>query len=79
MNWRDHIETSPETLGGKPVVRGTRLSVEFVLGLYAAGWTDAQVLDSYSALSIDSLRAVFAYAAESLGAEGFLPRRRRTG
>lgn len=51
-------------LGGKPVVRDTRLAVEFLLGLFAAGWTEAMVLENYPALTTDSLRAVFGYAAE---------------
>jgi uncharacterized protein (DUF433 family) len=64
MDWRAHIVTDPDTLGGKPLVRGTRLGVEFILGLLADGWTPEQVLTSYPALDPDSLRAVFAFAAE---------------
>ncbi|MFN3650730.1 MAG: DUF433 domain-containing protein [Armatimonadota bacterium] len=64
MNWGDYIHTDPGILAGKPVVRGTRLSVEFLLGLFAAGWTEAQVLDSYPTLTPAALRAVFAYAQE---------------
>lgn len=65
----DHklIVCDPEVLGGKPTVRGTRLSVEFLLGLFADGWTHEQVLDNYPALTPETLRAVFAYAAEVLG------------
>ena len=43
MDWREHIMSEPEVLAGKPVVRGTRLAVDFLLGLFAAGWTEAQV------------------------------------
>ena len=77
MNWREHIVSDPEVLAGKPVVRGTRLAVDFLLGLFAAGWTESQVRDSYPQLTPDSLRAVFAFAAETLGEEGFYPLRRR--
>lgn len=77
MNWRDHIENAPEVLTGKPVVKGTRLAVDFVLGLFAAGWTEAQVLENYPQLTVDSLRAVFAFAAETLGEEAIFPRHRR--
>ena len=52
-------------MSGKPVVKGTRLSVEFLLELYAAGWTEEQVLEGYPNLTPESLRAVFAFAAES--------------
>ena len=47
MNWREYIHSDAEVLLGKPVVKGTRLSVEFLLGLFAAGWTEKQVLDNY--------------------------------
>ncbi len=77
MDWKGQIVVDPQILQGKPVVRGTRLGVDFILGLYAAGWTDAQVIESYPQLSSESIRAAFAYAAEVLGAEGTgAPRRR---
>jgi len=53
-------------LGGKPVVRGTRLSVEFLLGLFAQGWTQDEVLENYPSLTPEALRAAFAYAADHL-------------
>jgi uncharacterized protein (DUF433 family) len=65
MDWREHIHSDPEILSGKPVVKGTRLSVEFLLRLFAAGWTEEQVLEGYPNLTQESLRAVFAFAAES--------------
>ena len=65
MDWREHIHSDPEILSGKPVVKGTRLTVDFLLELLAAGWSGEQLLDSYPNLSRDSLRAVFAFAAES--------------
>jgi uncharacterized protein (DUF433 family) len=66
MDWRAYIHSDPNILLGKPVVKGTRLSVEFVLGLFAAGWTEAQVLESYPTLTGDSIRAIFAFAVECL-------------
>jgi uncharacterized protein (DUF433 family) len=65
MDWWDYIHSDPEILSGKPVVKGTRLSVEFLLGLFANGWSEEQVLEGYPNLSRESLRAVFAFAAES--------------
>jgi uncharacterized protein (DUF433 family) len=65
MDWRDHIHSDHEILSGKPVVKESRLSVDFLLGLLANGWSEDQLLDSYPNLSRDSLRAVFAFAAES--------------
>ena len=66
MDWRTYIQSDPAVLTGKPVVRGTRLAVDFLLGLFAAGWTHQQVLDSYPQLTPDALRAVFAFAAEAV-------------
>jgi uncharacterized protein (DUF433 family) len=59
----------PEILVGKPVVKGTRLSVDFLLRLFAVGWTEKQVLENYPTLTSDALRAVFAFAAECMGEE----------
>jgi uncharacterized protein (DUF433 family) len=64
MSWQEYIVSDPAVLVGKPVVRGTRLSVDFLLGLFAEGWTLEQVLESYPQLTEGALRAVFAYAAE---------------
>ncbi len=75
MNWRDHIASDPQVLAGKPVVRGTRLSVDFLLGLFAAGWTAEQVIKNYPSLTPDALRAVFAFAAESLRDDVLYPLR----
>ena len=64
MNWSDHIVCDPAILGGKPTVRGTRLAVEFLLGLFAEGWTQEKVLDSYPSLTPEALRAVCEYAGQ---------------
>lgn len=69
INWRDHIVSDSDILLGKPIVKGTRLSVEFILGLFAEGWTEEQVLDNYPVLSRENIRAVFAFAAECMHEE----------
>jgi uncharacterized protein (DUF433 family) len=71
MNWREYIHLDPAVLTGKPVVRGTRLGVDFFLELLAAGWTADEVLDSYPQLTPEAIRAVFAFAAESMREESF--------
>lgn len=63
MNWHEYIHTDPQVLRGKPVVKGTRLSVEFILRLFAVGWSEQQVLENYPTLTVEALHAVFAYAA----------------
>lgn len=69
MNWQEYIHSDPGILSGKPVVKGTRLSVDFLLELLAAGWSEEQLLDSYPNLTRDALRAVFAFDAESTRGE----------
>ena len=64
VDWTAHISIDPSVAFGKPVVAGTRLAVEFILDLFAGGWTETTVLESYPQLSRDALRAVFAYAAD---------------
>ncbi len=71
IDWRDYIHSDPDILVGKPVVKGTRLSVEFILGLFEVGWTEQQILENYPRLTQKSLRAVFAFAAECLREELF--------
>lgn len=71
MTWREHIQSDPAILGGKPAVRGTRLAVDFLLGLLAEGWSQEQMLENYPQLTPEALRAVFAYASEALHDETF--------
>ena len=70
VEWRDYIVTNPEVLVGKPIVKGTRLSVEFILRLLAEGWTKQEILDNYPTLTPQGLGAVLAFAAECLKEEG---------
>jgi len=69
IDWRDYIHSDPNILVGKPVVKGTRLSVEFLLGLFEVGWTEQQVLENYPRHTQKSLRAVFAFAIDCLKEE----------
>ena len=71
MDWRDYIHSDPDILLGKPVLKGSRLAVDFVLGLFAAGWSDKQVLDNYPTLTPEALQAVFAFAAECMREQTF--------
>ena len=69
INWRKYIHSDANVLVGKPVVKGTRLSVEFLLNLLAKGWNEKQILKNYPKLNGDSLQAVFAFAAECMREE----------
>jgi uncharacterized protein (DUF433 family) len=69
----DRIVVDPRILTGKPVIRGTRISVEMVVGLLAAGWSHAQILSSYPHLSEEDIRACLVYASELLREEKVYP------
>ena len=66
MNWKDYIISDKEILLGKPTVKGTRISVEHIIGLLAQGWSEAQILENYPRLSKESLQAVFTYIQECI-------------
>jgi uncharacterized protein (DUF433 family) len=67
------ITLDPNVLAGKPVVQGTRLSVEFVIGLLADGWSEAEILDNYPGLTHEDVLACLAYARDALGSEKVFP------
>ena len=73
MNWQDRIAVDPKVLVGKPAVRGTRIAVEFVIDILAAGWTQEQILDSYPNLAVEDIRACLAYAGEPFHSENVFP------
>ncbi len=60
MDWRTRIVASPEVLVGKPVIKGTRISVALVMDLLAAGYTPEQILQQYDHLTADDIRACLA-------------------
>ena len=64
MNWQARIEINPKVLCGKPVVKGTRLAVEFVIDLLAHGCTVEEVLDNYPQLTREDIHACLAYAGD---------------
>lgn len=66
QNWRNHVVSDKTVLVGKPTIKGTRLSVEFILKLYAAGWSEKEILENYPRLSKESLQAVFSYVFECM-------------
>ena len=73
MDWKERIVVDSDILAGKPVVKGTRLAVEFVIDLLAQGWTETQVLDNYPGLTREDVHACLAYASMSLKAEKVYP------
>jgi uncharacterized protein (DUF433 family) len=63
MPWPERIVVDPEILVGKPVIRGTRLAVEFVLELLAAGQSENEILASYPGLTREDILACLSYAS----------------
>jgi len=73
MSWKAHIAIDPTVLAGKPVIRGTRLSVDLIVGLLGQGWSEADILRNYSGLTHEDIAACLQYASEVLQAERVYP------
>ena len=70
MDWQERIIVDPKILVGKPVVKGTRLAVEFIVELLAQGWAESEILRNYPGLTHDDIAACLKYATSILKAEG---------
>lgn len=73
MSWQDRVVVDPTVLVGKPVVKGTRLSVDFLIDLLAQGWTEPEILENYPGLTPEDIKACLAYASERLRDERIYP------
>jgi uncharacterized protein (DUF433 family) len=69
MDWRARIVADPAVLVGKPVIKGTRISVELVMDLLAAGYTSQQVIEQYDHLTPEDIQACLVYAKEVVQSE----------
>ncbi len=69
MPLQDRIVVDPKVLVGKPTVKGTRLSVEFILDLLANEWSEQQILENYPGLEHADITACLRYAADTLKSE----------
>jgi len=69
MSAKDRIIIDPQILVGKPVIKGTRLSVEFIVNLLAQGWTEKQICNSYPGVQREDILACLEYASEMLRSE----------
>ena len=61
MDWRTRIVANPEVLVGRPVIKGTRISVEIVMDLLTAGYTPTQIIEQYDPLTVEDIHACLAY------------------
>jgi uncharacterized protein (DUF433 family) len=73
MDWHSQISIDTDVLVGKPVIKGTRLSVELVIDLLAQGWSEAQIIHNYPGITPEKIQACLAYASEILKAEKVYP------
>ena len=69
----ERITLNPKIMTGKPVIKGTRLTVEYILNLMAHGATEEEILNEYEGLTKEDLQACFLFATKSLGSTAFMP------
>jgi uncharacterized protein (DUF433 family) len=67
------ITINPKVMVGKPVIKGTRLTVSYILSLLAHGATVAEILDEYQGLTVEDIQACQLFAAEALEKGSFVP------
>jgi len=71
--WQERIEVNPKILVGKPIVKGTRLGVDFILDLLAQGWTMDKIVKNYPQLKKEDIKAVLEYSADTVKLESVYP------
>lgn len=69
----ERITVNPRIMVGKPVIKGTRLTVEYILNLLAHGATEAEILNEYQGLTHEDIQACLLFAAQSLQSTFFMP------
>jgi uncharacterized protein (DUF433 family) len=69
MKWQDRVTVDPQVLVGKPIIKGTRISVEFVVDLLGRGWSQDEILREYDHLQAEDIQACLAYASDVLKSE----------
>ena len=71
--WKGRVTVDRKVLAGKPVIKGTRIAVEFILDLLANGWTTEKILENYPQLKKEDILAVLKYVAEVFAEEKVYP------
>jgi uncharacterized protein (DUF433 family) len=69
----ERITLNPKVMVGKPVIKGTRLTVEYILNLLAHGATVTEILQEYNGLTVEDIQACFLFATKSLEDTSFMP------
>ena len=73
QQWLERITVNPKVMVGKPVIKGMRLTVEYILNLLAHGATVAEILEEYIRLTMDDIQACWLFVSRSLESASFLP------
>jgi len=73
VDWPERITIDQNVLVGKPVIRGTRLSVEFIIDLLAEGWSSEEIVMNYPGVAAENIQACLSYASAMLHAEKVYP------
>lgn len=73
QNLLERISSNPKVMAGKPVIKGTRLTVEYILNLLAHGTTNAEILEEYEGLAEADIRACLLFAENTLKDSTFMP------
>jgi uncharacterized protein (DUF433 family) len=73
MELNNHIEINPNVMMGKPVIKGTRITVEIILEKLSYGMSFSDILQAYPALTEEKIKTALAYAAESLRGDAIYP------
>ena len=73
MDIAQYIEVNPKIMMGKPVIKGTRITVELILEKLSAGETVENILEAHPHISKEQIQAAFAFAAQSLKGENIYP------
>lgn len=73
MPYYDRIVIDPDVLVGKPIIKGTRLAVEFIIELMASGWSHEDILKNYPGVTPEDILACLSYASAVLNSEKVYP------
>jgi uncharacterized protein (DUF433 family) len=71
-DWKGHITVDPDILAGKPIIKGTRISVELIMDRLADGWTMEQILEAYPRVTRDGVLAAIAFVTEVFREEDYV-------
>jgi uncharacterized protein (DUF433 family) len=73
MDWQNRITINPEILVGKPIIKGTRLAVEFIIDLLAEGWSNEEIIRNYPGITLEDIQSCLCYASFTLKSEKVYP------